>query len=80
MSKAGTTFGTQSPPLEATGEESPMGVSSINGGHPDAVPDSIQRQQYFEGAGRQNETGKRHKDQVGTAPVSTNTAEKIKNE
>ena len=39
------TSGTQSPPLEATGEHEPMGISSVN--NPDAkievVPDSEQR-------------------------------------
>ena len=39
------TSGTQSPPLEATGEHKPMGISSVN--NPDAkievVPDSEQR-------------------------------------
>ena len=44
MSSAGKSFGTQSPPLEATGEEQPMGVSSVDGGKPKAVPDSQQRQ------------------------------------
>jgi len=42
--------GTQSPPLEATGEHKPMGISSVN--NPDAkievVPDSEQRAQYFQ--------------------------------
>ncbi|KAF9653492.1 hypothetical protein BDM02DRAFT_3182512 [Thelephora ganbajun] len=44
------TSGTQSPPLEATGEHVPMGISSVN--NPDAkievVPDSEQRAQYFQ--------------------------------
>jgi len=44
------TSGTQSPPLEATGEHEPMGISSVN--DPDAkvevVPDSVQRAQYFQ--------------------------------
>lgn len=39
------TSGTQSPPLEATGEHEPMGISSVD--NPDAkievVPDSEQR-------------------------------------
>jgi len=41
--------GTQSPPLEATGEHEPMGISSVN--NPDAkievVPDSEQRARMF---------------------------------
>ncbi|PSR81169.1 hypothetical protein PHLCEN_2v6504 [Hermanssonia centrifuga] len=47
MSKAGKSLGTQSPPLEATGEDKPMGISSIDGDTPDAVPDSEQREEYF---------------------------------
>jgi len=42
--------GTQSPPLEATGEHEPMGISSVN--NPDTkievVPDSEQRAEYFQ--------------------------------
>ena len=41
---ANKSFGTQSPPLEATGDEQPMGVSSIRGDKPQAVPDKQQRQ------------------------------------
>ncbi|KAI0642768.1 hypothetical protein C8Q79DRAFT_984075 [Trametes meyenii] len=52
MSSAGKSFGTQSPPLEATGEEQPMGVSSVDGGKPKAVPDSQQRQGYFKDDGK----------------------------
>lgn len=44
MSSAGKTFGTQSPPLEASGQEQPMGVSSIDGDKPEAVSDKQQRQ------------------------------------
>lgn len=44
------TSGTQSPPLEATGEDKLMGISSVD--TPDAkievVPDSEQRVQYFQ--------------------------------
>jgi len=44
------TSGTQSPPLEATGEHRPMGISSVN--NPDAkievVPDCEQRAEYFQ--------------------------------
>ncbi|PCH35375.1 hypothetical protein WOLCODRAFT_156067 [Wolfiporia cocos MD-104 SS10] len=68
--KAGQSFGTQSPPLEATGQEEPMGVSSISGDKPDAVPDIQQRQQYFQGV----EAGKKHGDQVGSGASS----EKVK--
>lgn len=32
--RAGASFGTNSPPLEATGEEQPMGLSSVEGGQP----------------------------------------------
>ncbi|CAL1699578.1 unnamed protein product [Somion occarium] len=44
----GKSFGTQSPPLEATpGQEEPMGVSNIRGDKPAAVSDKEQRQEYF---------------------------------
>ncbi|KAF9530312.1 hypothetical protein CPB83DRAFT_851370 [Crepidotus variabilis] len=39
--------GTQSPPLEATGSDKPMGVSSIDGAKPEWVSDKDQRQEYF---------------------------------
>ncbi|KAI8972906.1 hypothetical protein BD414DRAFT_499813 [Trametes punicea] len=52
MSSAGKSFGTQSPPLEATGEGQPMGVSSVSGGKPQAVSDSQQRQEYFKDDGK----------------------------
>ncbi|KAJ8503468.1 hypothetical protein ONZ45_g10829 [Pleurotus djamor] len=45
-----TTSGTQSPPLEATGEHKPMGYTSVNGNNRDSietVPDKEQRKQYF---------------------------------
>ncbi|KAF8966575.1 hypothetical protein BDZ97DRAFT_1917394 [Flammula alnicola] len=46
--KRQTTSGTNSPPLEATGEEKPMGMASvdhtINAGY---VPDREQRKEYF---------------------------------
>ncbi|KAJ3754238.1 hypothetical protein EV361DRAFT_963910 [Lentinula raphanica] len=44
--------GTQSPPLEFTGEHKPMGASSVEsaqkGEQVEAVPDYEQRKQYFE--------------------------------
>jgi len=42
--------GTQSPPLEATGEDRPMGASSVNrvGEKVEAVKDIEQRKQYFQ--------------------------------
>lgn len=43
MSSANNTFGTASPPLEATGGQQPMGVSSIRGDKPQGVPDKQQR-------------------------------------
>ncbi|KAF9061547.1 hypothetical protein BDP27DRAFT_1337944 [Rhodocollybia butyracea] len=47
-----TVSGTNSPPLEATGEDKPMGASSIEsaqkGEQVKAVPDSEQRKQYFQ--------------------------------
>ncbi|KAF5345941.1 hypothetical protein D9758_011431 [Tetrapyrgos nigripes] len=44
-----TISGTQSPPLEATGEHKPMGQSSVSseGQKVDVVPDAEQRKQYF---------------------------------
>ncbi|TFK49154.1 hypothetical protein OE88DRAFT_1663575 [Heliocybe sulcata] len=45
--------GTQSPPLEATGENKPMGVSSVeqsSGEGVNAVSDSEQRGTYFKDA------------------------------
>ncbi|KAJ8693569.1 hypothetical protein PTI98_008552 [Pleurotus ostreatus] len=44
-----TSSGTQSPPLEATGEEKPMGFSSVNS-HKEptkVVPDKEQRKAYL---------------------------------
>ncbi|OJT08828.1 hypothetical protein TRAPUB_255 [Trametes pubescens] len=49
MSSAGKSFGTQSPP---TGDQQPMGVSSVDGGKPQAVPDSQQRSEYFKDDGK----------------------------
>ncbi|KAI0342188.1 hypothetical protein BDW22DRAFT_1429666 [Trametopsis cervina] len=56
MSSAGKSFGTQSPPLDNSGQNEPMGVSNIEGDKPKAVPDSEQRKGYF--PGQQNESGK----------------------
>ena len=47
MSSDKTAFGTQSPPLEATGQEEPLGVSDASGTKPKAVPDSEQRQRKW---------------------------------
>ncbi|KAI0093051.1 hypothetical protein BDY19DRAFT_921751 [Irpex rosettiformis] len=46
-SAAGKSFGTQSPPLDYAGQNTPLGVSNIKGDKAGAVPDSKQRQQYF---------------------------------
>ena len=43
MSSANKSFGAQSPPLEATGEDQPMGMSSVGGDKAQAVPDTEQR-------------------------------------
>ncbi|KAI0690891.1 hypothetical protein BC835DRAFT_1362542 [Cytidiella melzeri] len=40
--------GTQSPSLDSSGQNEPMGVSNIQGDKPKAVPDSKQREQYFQ--------------------------------
>ncbi|CCL99567.1 uncharacterized protein FIBRA_01585 [Fibroporia radiculosa] len=61
-SKSGKSFGTQSPPLEATGEDKPMGVSSVDGHKPDAVSDMQQREQYFQNT----QTTKESTNQAGT--------------
>ncbi|EGO29709.1 hypothetical protein SERLADRAFT_379023 [Serpula lacrymans var. lacrymans S7.9] len=46
---SGVGSGTQSPPLEATGEEVPMGVSSIDQEEPvQHVKDADQRKDYFD--------------------------------
>ncbi|KAI0676369.1 hypothetical protein C8Q78DRAFT_996991 [Trametes maxima] len=67
MSSAGKSFGTQSPPLEATGQEQPMGVSSVDGGKPKAVPDSQQRQGYFKKDGKHADSeGREYGDQEKT--------------
>jgi len=63
---AGKSFGTQSPPLEATGQQEPMGVSSISGDKPKAASDQHQREQYFQGA----ETGKETEGQIGSGVPS----------
>lgn len=39
-----TAIGTESPPLEATGQEEPMGVTGASGTKAKAVPDSEQRE------------------------------------
>ncbi|KAI0370537.1 hypothetical protein BV20DRAFT_966437 [Pilatotrama ljubarskyi] len=71
MSSAGKSFGTQSPPLEATGEQQPMGVSSVGGGKPQAVSDADQRQGYFKDDGK-------HADTAGRGTEKEGQAEKIK--
>ncbi|KZP18140.1 hypothetical protein FIBSPDRAFT_956517 [Athelia psychrophila] len=61
--------GTESPPLEATGEHKPMGAGSVNavaegkqsGGDVQAVPDRDQRGAYFDNA----ENAKGTADQTG---------------
>ncbi|KAE9400520.1 hypothetical protein BT96DRAFT_919373 [Gymnopus androsaceus JB14] len=54
--------GTQSPPLEATGEDKPMGASSVEsaqkGEKVEAVPDGEQRKQYFEPTEVENSNSK----------------------
>ncbi|KAF8911244.1 hypothetical protein CPB85DRAFT_1304383 [Mucidula mucida] len=44
---SGIGSGTESPPLEATGEHVPMGVSAVGGGPVEAVSDAEQRKDYF---------------------------------
>ncbi|KAH9852248.1 hypothetical protein C2E23DRAFT_731163 [Lenzites betulinus] len=52
MSSAGKTFGTASPPAE----DKTMGISSIDAGKPEAVPDSQQRKSYFKDAGKHDDS------------------------
>ncbi|TFK92339.1 hypothetical protein K466DRAFT_659327 [Polyporus arcularius HHB13444] len=48
MSSVDKSFGTQSPPLGASSDDKPMGVSNIRGDKPAAVSDKQQRQGYFD--------------------------------
>ncbi|KAL4256427.1 hypothetical protein AB1N83_011100 [Pleurotus pulmonarius] len=52
-----TNSGTQSPPLEATGEEKPMGFSSVNSNKEpvEVVSDKEQRKAYFPDTGADKE-------------------------
>ncbi|KZT23721.1 hypothetical protein NEOLEDRAFT_1243086 [Neolentinus lepideus HHB14362 ss-1] len=56
--------GTQSPPLEATGEDKPMGASSVKqaslGEGVDAVPDSEQRGSYFKDSNKEQTQKQAH--------------------
>ncbi|KAF9458238.1 hypothetical protein BDZ94DRAFT_1313478 [Collybia nuda] len=69
--------GTQSPPLEATGEDKPMGASSVNSTGPvEAVKDGEQRKQYFqspEGSGETPSTkgGKANPKKMGQSMADT---------
>ncbi|KAJ3996426.1 hypothetical protein F5050DRAFT_1807742 [Lentinula boryana] len=61
--------GTQSPPLEATGEHKPMGASSVEsaqkGAQVEAVPDYEQRKQYFEPTEQDQSNSKPREGLVG---------------
>ncbi|KIK56668.1 hypothetical protein GYMLUDRAFT_46979 [Collybiopsis luxurians FD-317 M1] len=63
--------GTQSPPLEATGEDKPMGASSVEsaqrGDTVEAVPDKEQRKQYFEPVEQENSNSKQRTAPKGHA-------------
>ncbi|KAF9010006.1 hypothetical protein BDQ17DRAFT_1538551 [Cyathus striatus] len=63
-----TISGTQSPPLEATGEDKPMGASSVNTGQQDAgaVLDSEQRGQYFQSSEKEG-TGSANPQKLGVS-------------
>jgi len=71
MSSAGKSFGTQSPPLEATGSEKPMGISSVRSGEPEFVTDAKQREQYFPQHQGQDESS-------GTREAATQVPQKLK--
>ncbi|RDX42434.1 hypothetical protein OH76DRAFT_1362764 [Lentinus brumalis] len=47
MSSVDKSFGTQSPPLGASSDDKPMGVSNIRGDKPAAVSDKQQRQGLY---------------------------------
>jgi hypothetical protein len=52
---ANKTTGTESPPLEATGDHKVMGASSIDGGASKPLADTAQREDYV-GDSQQNES------------------------
>ncbi|EIN08272.1 hypothetical protein PUNSTDRAFT_134664 [Punctularia strigosozonata HHB-11173 SS5] len=59
-----STSGTQSPPLEATGEQTILGVSSIDGNKPEVVSDSQQRHDYMKEPKKTQGTGSQAKSQI----------------
>ncbi|KZS96296.1 hypothetical protein SISNIDRAFT_547757 [Sistotremastrum niveocremeum HHB9708] len=62
--------GTQSPPVESTGEDShiPLGKSSVGGGQPEGVKDADQRKQYF------GSSDDKHTDTVGEVGTAVGDA------
>ncbi|KAK7463128.1 hypothetical protein VKT23_007712 [Stygiomarasmius scandens] len=73
--------GTQSPPLEATGEHKPMGASSVAsvGTNIDVVPDTEQRKQYFDDGGQTSTSDDSTKQTGGAGPrkMGESLADKI---
>ncbi|KAF5381346.1 hypothetical protein D9615_008348 [Tricholomella constricta] len=59
--------GTQSPPLEATGEDKPMGASSVDtvGEKIEVVEDTEQRKQYFQEPSPEREAGQTRPEKTG---------------
>ncbi|KAI0792469.1 hypothetical protein C8Q75DRAFT_753023, partial [Abortiporus biennis] len=47
--RAGASFGTNSPPIESTERSEPMGVTNIQGDKPKGVTDKDQRKDYLGG-------------------------------
>ncbi|TFK38123.1 hypothetical protein BDQ12DRAFT_735721 [Crucibulum laeve] len=66
-----TDLGTQSPPLEATGEEKPMGASSVDSGkHHGHVSDTEQRAEYFKGSDKES-AGSAKPEKMGQSLADT---------
>ncbi|KAG6826972.1 hypothetical protein H0H92_013710 [Tricholoma furcatifolium] len=72
-----TISGTQSPPLEATGEEVPMGASSVDrvGEKIPFVKDIDQRRQYFEP--ETEEDSQKREPQKGTKIMGESLSDKV---
>ncbi|KAJ3889968.1 hypothetical protein GG344DRAFT_78277 [Lentinula edodes] len=72
--------GTQSPPLEATGEDKPMGASSVEsaqkGAEVEAVPDYEQRKQYFESTEQDQSSSKSRRGEGVMGQSLADTLEK----
>ncbi|KAF8586589.1 hypothetical protein K439DRAFT_935003 [Ramaria rubella] len=74
--------GTESPPLEATGEHVPMGASSISGpeANPEPALDVEQRAEYLEGGNAKSKdtsSGSAGTDVQAAASRATDSANKV---